>query len=220
MRKRVGVLLSGCGWLDGTEIHEAVLTLYFLDRAGAEYVCMSPDKDQADVMDHAAGKPAAGSRRVLAESARIARGKIRDVAHVRAEELDAVIIPGGYGAAKNLCTFATDGVACEVDPGVAKLLQELHAQKKPIGALCIAPAIVAKLFGPDHKVSVTIGRDRETASSLEQMGARHVEKSVDDIVVDEGNRIVTTPCYMLARGPAEVGAGAEKLVAAVLKMAG
>jgi enhancing lycopene biosynthesis protein 2 len=219
MGTRVGVLLSGCGYLDGTEIHEAVLTLYFLDRAGAEIVCLSPDKDQTDVVDHASGRPAPGTRRVLAESARIARGKIRDAAEVKADELDAVIIPGGYGAAKNLCSFASDGPDCRVDPGVAKLLRDMHSAKKPIGALCIAPAIVAKLFGADHQVRVTIGTDPQTARAIEKMGASHVDTPVDDIVIDQANRIVTTPCYMLARGPADVGAGAEKLVAAVLKMA-
>lgn len=219
MAKRVGVLLSGCGYLDGAEIHEATLTMYFLDKAGAKIVCIAPNKPQADVVDHLSSKAASGgARNVLTESARIARGKVRDVAQVSADELEAVVIPGGYGAAKNLCTFAADGPDCKVDPGVAKLLRDMHSAKKPIGALCIAPALVAKLFGADHKVQVTIGDDAGTAQALGKMGARHVAKRVDEILVDQANRVVTTPCYMLADGPAQVGAGAEKLVAQILRM--
>jgi len=219
MGKKVGVILSGCGYLDGSEIHEAVLTLYFLDKAGAEIVCLAPDKEQSDVVDHCTGKPTVGKRGVMAESARISRGKIRDVAKASAAELDAVVIPGGFGAAKNLCTFAKEGPNCQVDPGVAKLLRDMHSRKKPIGALCIAPALIARLFGSDFKAQVTVGNDKGTAEAITKMGARHVDKAVDDIHVDEANKIVTTPCYMLARGPAEVGAGAERLVAKILKMA-
>lgn len=216
MAKRVGVLLAGCGYLDGAEIHEATLTLYFLDRAGARIVAMAPDKPQADVVDHQHGKPLGEKRNVLVEAARIARGNVRDVAMVSADELDALIIPGGFGAAKNLCTFAQDGAACTVDPGVAKLVKAIHAAHKPLGALCIAPALVAKLLGADHHVRLTIGDDAGTAAALGEMGARHQASPVEGIVVDEPNRVVTTPCYMLGPGPAAVGAGIEKLVAQVL----
>ena len=216
MAKRVGVLLAGCGYLDGAEIHEATLTLYFLDRAGARIVAMAPDKPQADVVDHQQGKPLSEQRNVLGEAARIARGNVRDVAQVSADELDALIIPGGFGAAKNLCTFAKDGPACTVDPGVAKLVKAMHAARKPLGALCIAPALVAKLLGSDHHVLLTIGNDAATAKALGEMGAKHQASAVEGIVVDETNRVVTTPCYMLGPGPAAVGAGIEKLVAQVL----
>jgi enhancing lycopene biosynthesis protein 2 len=206
--------------MDGSEIHEATLTLYFLDKAGAEIVCLAPNKEQSDVVDHKTNQPASKERRnVLVESARIARGNVRDVAGARADELDGVILPGGYGAAKNLCTFVKDGADCKVDPGVEKLLRDLHRQKKPIGALCIAPALLAKLFGGDHKVEVTIGTDAGTASAISAMGAKHANRKVDEIAVDERNRVVTTPCYMLAQGPAQVGAGAEKVVAKVLEWA-
>jgi len=218
MANKVGVLLAGCGVMDGSEIHEATLTLYFLDKMGAEAVCMAPDKDQADVVNHKAGAPSNEKRNVLVESARIARGKIRDVKSVRADELDAIIIPGGFGAAKNLCSFAGEGAGCSADQSVATLLQALHRQKKPIGALCIAPAVLARVFGQDRNVELTIGTDRATAAALESMGARHRDAAATEIVVDEANRIVTTPCYMTARGIAEVGAGAEKLVARVLEM--
>jgi enhancing lycopene biosynthesis protein 2 len=213
---KIGVLLSGCGYLDGAEIHEATLTLYFLDKAGVEILAMAPDKSQADVIDHQKGEPSGGDRNVLVEAARIARGNVRDVATVDPGAIDALIIPGGYGAAKNLCTFAKDGDACTVDAGVAKLIRGLHEQKKPIGALCIAPALVAKLLGPDHQVSLTIGNDPGTAKAIGAMGATHVDRAVDDIAVDEKNRVVSTPCYMLANGPAQAGAGVEKLVAQVL----
>jgi enhancing lycopene biosynthesis protein 2 len=219
MSKRVGVILSGCGVMDGAEIHEAVLTMLALDRAGAEIVCLAPDKDQADVVDHTTNKPSGERRNVLREAARIARGKIRNVAEVGADELDAVVLPGGFGAAKNLCTFAKDGAEAQVDAGVARLLKEMHSKKKPIGALCIAPALVAKLFGADHKVQLTIGSDPGTASALEKMGARHRKAAADEVVVDAANRIATVPCYMLAERISQVASGAENLVRKVLEMA-
>jgi len=218
-KKKIGVLLSGCGVMDGSEIHEATLTLYFLDKQGAEIICMAPDKDQRDVMNHASGETAAEKRNVMTEAARIARGKIRDVRAVRAEELDALVIPGGFGAAKNLCSFAVDGAACKVDENVASLLRELHKNKKPIGALCIAPAVIAGVFGKTCAPLITIGRDEATAAAMETMGARHKPAAPDEIVVDSENRIVTTPCYMLAQSISEIGAGIEKLAAKIMEMA-
>jgi len=218
-KKKIGVLLAGCGVMDGSEIHEATLTLYFLDKGGAEILCMAPDKDQLDVVNHLTGTPAREKRNVLLEAARIARGKISDVKSVKAAEIDAIIIPGGFGAAKNLCTFAKDGANCRVDQDVAKLLQDMLGQKKPIGALCIAPTVLARLFGSKFAPELTIGIDAGTASALEQMGAKHKNAKVDEIVVDSRNKIVTTPCYMLAQSIKEVGEGAEKLVAKILEMA-
>jgi len=217
-KKKVGVLLAGCGVMDGSEIHEATLTLYFLDKCGAEAVCMAPNREQLDVIDHATSSAVAQKRNVLVEAARIARGKIADVNSVNAADLDAIIIPGGFGAAKNLCTFAKDGPGCSVDEGVAKLLREMYRRKRPIGALCIAPALLARLFGKDFPVELTIGTDSGTASALEKMGAKHHNAKVDEIVVDSGNRIVTTPCYMLAQSIKEVGAGVEKLVNQLMEM--
>jgi enhancing lycopene biosynthesis protein 2 len=219
MGTKIGVLLSGCGVFDGSEIHEATLTLYFLAKHGAEIVCMAPDKKQFDVVNHHTSQPTGESRNVLHEAARIARGKIHDVANVKEADIDGVIIPGGFGAAKNLCSFAKDGPECEVDPAVARLLRDMHARKKPIGALCIAPVLIARLFGADYHVKLTIGTDPGTASALEKMGAKHKSAKPDEIVVDEKNGIVTTPCYMTAPGIVEVGAGAEKVVEKVLQMA-
>ncbi len=218
-RKKIGVLLSGCGVKDGSEIHEATLTLYFLCKHGADILCMAPDKPQADVIDHASGKQTGETRNVLAESARIARGDIQDVRTVGADDIDGIIIPGGFGAAKNLSTFATDGAACKADTDVAKLLRDLYAARKPIGALCIAPSLLACLFGRPYSVELTIGSDPATASALEQMGAKHTRAAVDEIVTDRKNRIVTTPCYMLAKNIKDVGDGVEKLVVEILQMA-
>jgi enhancing lycopene biosynthesis protein 2 len=171
-------------------------------------------------VNHVAGTPVAEKRNVLVEAARIARGKIVDVKTVKADELDAIIIPGGFGAAKNLCTFASEGADCRADEDVARLLRDLHLKKKPIGALCIAPALIARLFGSQLSPEITIGTDQGTASALEKMGAKHRKAKVDEIVVDSRNKIVTTPCYMLAQSIKEVGAGAEKLVGKILEMAG
>lgn len=219
MAKKIGVLLSGCGVFDGSEIHEATLTLYFLDKHGAEAVCMAPNRKQARVVDHVTGKPAGEERNVLAEAARIARGKITDVASVSAADLDGIVVPGGFGAALNLCGFAEQGPACEVDADVEKLLQQLHSQRKPIGALCIAPALIARLFGKCG-AEVTIGTDRGTAAAIESMGARHREARPDEMVADEKNRIATTPCYMTARRISDVAAGVEQVVTKVLQWAG
>ena len=213
---RVAVLLSGCGYLDGGEIQESVITLLALDRAGAEVECLAPDKPQRDVVDHRTGEAVPGEERnVLAEAARIARGAIRDVAEARAEDYDAVILPGGYGAAKNLSSFAVDGPGCDVDPGVERLLRDAHASGKPIGLICIAPAIGARLF-PD--LELTIGSDPDTAGALEAMGAHHKACPVDAFVCDEKARVVSCPAYMLGPGIKDVAAGIERLVAEVLRL--
>lgn len=219
MAKKVGLLLSGCGVRDGSEIHEAVCAMLALDRAGAEIVCAAPDRDQSGVTNHLTGKADPGKRNVLVESARIARGQIQDVARLTASEIDAVLLPGGFGAAKNLSDFAEAGAKAKAEPSVARLLREMHAAKKPIGALCIAPAVLAAVLGPSVHPELTIGTDEETARALEGLGARHVATPVTDIVVDRKNKIVTTACYMLATRISEVAAAAEKVVRALLEMA-
>lgn len=216
--KRIGVVLSGCGVQDGAEVHESVLTLLALDRAGAEAVCMAPDRDQAEVVNHRTGEPSGERRNILVEAARIARGKIRAVDDVRADELDGIVLPGGYGAAKNISTFATEGAGCSVDPGVAALLRGLHAAGKPIAALCIAPAVIAALFGKSLQPEITIGNDPGTARALESMGARHREAAVTEVVVDRKNRIVTTPCYMYEARIREVAAGIDQAVRELLAL--
>ncbi len=216
---RIGVLLSGCGVNDGSEIHEAVLTMLALDQAGAERFCLAPDMAQRDVVDHLAGKPVAESRNVLVEAARIARGEIRSLESVSASEIDGIILPGGFGAAKNLSDFAVAGINAEVNSGVEKLLLDLRAADKPIGAICIAPVVLARVFG-HLGPEVTIGSDPAVARTLESFGARHIECPVDDIVVDERLRLVTTPAYMLGPGLKEIWLGIDKLVRRVVALAG
>lgn len=219
---KVGVCLSGCGVFDGSEIHEAVLTLLALDQAGAEAVCLAPNVEQADVVDHASGQPVPGKiRNVLTESARIARGQIQDLARVSGRELDALIFPGGYGAAKNLCSFASEGAECAVHPEVERLVGELLDQHKPVGAICIAPAMLARVLGRRGVRSlVTIGSDSGTAQAIEAMGCEHCDCPVTEFVTDEALKVVTTPAYMLGRGPAEVFEGIKKLVDEVVRLAG
>lgn len=214
---KVGVILSGCGVQDGGEIHESVITLLALDRMGAQMVCMAPNKE-LDEMNHLTGRPTGTRRNVLVEAARIARGNIKDVKGVKSMDIDAVILPGGFGAAKNLSTFAKDGKDCKVDEGVAKLLRDMHSFNKPIGAICIAPAVIAKVFGADIHPELTIGTDAGTAKVLEDMGAKHINCKVTDVVVDKKNKIVTTPAYMLATRISEAATGIEKLVKEVLAL--
>ncbi len=218
---RVAVCLSGCGFLDGAEIHEAVFTLLALDRAGAEIVCCAPDKPQAGVVNHLTQKPARGERRnVLVESARIARGDIKPLAQVKAADIDALIFPGGFGAAKNLCTFAENGPDCTVDPGVESLVGDMLAARKPIGVICIAPAMLARIAGKKKiAAELTIGTDPGTAAAINRMGAKHCECSTTQMICDAKHKIVSTPAYMTGKGPAEVFAGIEKLVAEVLRLA-
>lgn len=218
MPAKVGVVLSGCGVFDGSEIHEAVSVLVALDRRGAAAVCMAPNVPLATI-NHLAGKPTEQPRNVLEESARIARGKVRDIATVQAGEFDALVFPGGFGAAKNLCDFATAGAKAKVNADVARLLRDCHAAGKPIGLACIAPVIAAAVFGYDgRRPRLTVGTDAKTADAIRQMGGQHVDVGPTDVCIDESNRLVTTPCYMNDVGPAVVFDGADKMVDAVLKM--
>lgn len=217
MSKKIGVVLSGCGVYDGSEIHEAVLTLLAIDKAGAEAVCMAPDRDFPEI-NHLTGEPTGATRNALVESARIARGKIRKIDEVKADELDAVVFPGGYGAAKNLCTFAEKGPQAEILPEVKRLLAEVAAAKKPIGAICIAPALVAATLGKEYAAKLTIGNDPGTAQAINATGSCHVDCPVTEFVVDEQNKIVSTPAYMLAGRISEPAEGIEKLVREVIRL--
>jgi enhancing lycopene biosynthesis protein 2 len=215
----IGVVLSGCGVFDGSEIHEAVLTLYFLRKAGAEVLFMAPRREQLHVINHLTGEEVIGAKRdVLVESARIARGEIYDIAEVHENQIDALIFPGGFGAAKNLCDFALKGEDCAVDDEVERLIKEMRLTGKPIGSICISPALLAKVLSGSGGAELTIGSDRDTAGKIERMGSVHVPCPVDDFVVDEEKRIVTTPAYMLATDITETAAGIEKLVDRILAM--
>ncbi len=215
--KKIGVVLSGCGVFDGSEIHEAVLTLLAISQCGAEAVCMAPNADFPET-DHQKKQETGTSRNALVESARIARGDIRDMATVKATDLDAIIFPGGFGAAKNLCDFAMKGAEASVHPEVARVVKEMAQAKKPIGAICIAPVLIATVLGKDLKPTLTIGTDSGTAAELEKTGARHKDCPVDDIVIDMKNRIVSTPAYMLASNISEAHKGIEKCVREVIAL--
>lgn len=217
MAKKIGVVLSGCGVYDGSEIHEAVLTLLFLDRAGAKAICMAPNINQFHVINHLTFEETDETRNVLVESARIARGNIRDIATVSATDLDALILPGGFGAAKNLSDFAFQGPQALVQPDVRRLIREMSESGKPIGGICIAPATLVSALS-DRQPEVTIGNDVGTATGIETMGGKHQVCSVDMIHVDARNKLVTTPAYMLGPGIRDVAAGIEKLVHQILSM--
>ncbi|WP_193771046.1 isoprenoid biosynthesis glyoxalase ElbB [Candidatus Magnetaquicoccus inordinatus] len=213
--KRIGVVLAGCGVYDGAEIHEATLTLYFLDRAGADIVCTAPDILQHHVINHFTGTETSETRNVLVEASRIARGKITDLSKISANDLDGIILPGGFGAAKNLSTLAFSGSSPIINSDLARLLNDLHSEGKPIGAICISPAVVA-LALKEKGVLLTIGDDKETAASIEATGNRHQESKYSEIVVDSENKIVSTSAYMCAQSIGEAGVGIEKLVQQVL----
>ncbi|MNH00465.1 Enhancing lycopene biosynthesis protein 2 [compost metagenome] len=215
--KNVGVVLSGCGVYDGAEIHEAVLTLLALDRAGAQAVCFAPDKSQLHVINHLTGDEMPEERNVLVESARIARGNIRPLSQADAGQLDALIVPGGFGAAKNLSSFASEGAECWIDKDLAKLTQQMYKANKPIGFMCITPALLPKLL--DQQVRLTIGNDPDLGEVIDAMGGEPVVCPVDDIVVDIENKVVTTPAYMLAKSIGEAADGIDKLVSRVLDLA-
>lgn len=217
MSKKVAVILSGCGVYDGAEIHESVISLLRLDQRGAQVQCFAPDIDQHHVLNHLTGEPMQPARNVLVESARIARGKVLDVRGLKAQDFDALIVPGGFGAAKNLSDFAIRGSDCEVQADVLAAAQSFARANKPIGLICIAPALAGRIFG--EGVKATIGNDAETAASLEKMGIVHLECSVDNIAEDEQRKLVTTPAYMLANSIAEAAAGINKLVDRVLELA-
>jgi len=216
---RVGVVLSGCGYLDGSEIHEAVLAGYFLEKEGAELAWCAPDVDQMHVVNHLTGDESRGERRnVLAESARIARGDIVAAEKLKVSAIDALVLPGGFGAAKNLCDFATKGAQCTALPSVEVLVRAVHAAGKPIGAICIAPALIARVLGAQGP-QLTIGDDAKTAKGLEALGARHVTKEVHEVLVDRKLRIVSTPAYMLGPRMTDVAKGIEELCRQVVALA-
>ncbi|MCL1142748.1 isoprenoid biosynthesis glyoxalase ElbB [Shewanella gaetbuli] len=214
--KTIAVLLSGCGVFDGTEIHESVLTLLALAKAGVNYQCFAPNIEQMHVVNHLSGEVTANeTRNVLVESARVARGEVLNVTELDVSQFDALIVPGGFGAAKNLSNFATNGSDCQVSPDVETFLCEFALAAKPVGYMCIAPMMLPRIY---QNIQATIGNDTETAHAFNEMGGNHCEASVADIVVDEANKVVTTPAYMLATNIAEANIGIEKLVNKVIEM--
>ncbi len=214
---KVAVVLSGCGVYDGAEINEAVLTLLSLEQQGASYQCFAPDREQMHVINHLTGEPVAGeSRNVLVEAARIARGNIKPLTEARVADYDALLVPGGFGAAKNLCDFAVAGAQMTVQADFLALARDFHQAGKPIGLICIAPVMSAAICGEGSRC--TIGNEAEVAAAIEAMGGEHLECPVSEARVDTEKKLVTTPAYMLAGSVSEAYAGISDCVKEVLAL--
>lgn len=211
------VVLSGCGRADGSEIHEAVFALLCVENMGCTYQCFAPNIRQAAVINHLNNKPMPETRNVLVESARIARGNIRDLNEFKAEDFDGIIFPGGLGAVTNWCDFAAKGTDCDINRGIYNVIRECYDKKLVIGAMCIAPAMVAMVLA-DKKIHFTLGAGGATAEKLEELGVVHEEVGVTDVCVDRENRICTTPAYMLATNMTDVCQGAQNLVGAMCQL--
>jgi len=208
-QKRFAVILAGCGVFDGSEIHEATLTLLAIAKSGGCYECFAPDKDQSQVINHLTGKLMNEERNVLVESARIARGKIKPLNLYEPEKFDAVIFPGGFGVAKNLSTLAFDGSECTIDPEVELAVIASVEASIPIGAICIAPALIAKIL---PGAEVTIGKDSETIKTIEKMGGTHHKTNHGEVTIDEKYKLVTSPCYMLDAHILHIAEGTQNVV--------
>ena len=210
---KIGVCLSGCGVNDGAEINESVITALTLDKAGAGILFTAPNMEQLKVVNHLTGDKMDERRNVLMESARIARGEITDLANLTADDMDGLIFPGGFGAVLNLCDFALKGADCDINPEVNRIIGEMLTANKPLGFICIAPVLFARSAkNLDKSARVTIGNDKGTADEIEKLGSQHEICTVDDFIVDEENKIVSTPAYMLAGNISEAARGIEKLV--------
>jgi len=213
--KKFALILSGCGVFDGTEIHEAVLAMYAIAKHGAKYEIFAPDIDQHHVINHLSGEAVEEQRNVLVESARIARGKISPLSDFEPDAVDGLLLPGGFGAAKNLSDWAFQGSDAVVNEDLSAAVKGMVALGKPVGALCIAPVLVARILGD---VQVTIGDDSGTIDALRAVGAEHVETTHGEVVVDEKYKVVTTPCYMLDATIDQIGESAENVVQAMMEI--
>lgn len=213
--KRIAVVLSGCGHKDGAEITESVSTLIALSEAQTDIKIFAPNLE-ITATDHRSGTPD-GKRNVLTEAARIARGNIQDLKELSAKNFDAVVFPGGFGAALNLCDFAKSGSHCHVHPEAERVIKEFHLAEKPIGAFCIAPALIARVLGKEG-ISVTIGDDASTAKEIEKTGAQHVTCAVDDYITDREHKIVTSPAYMYDAKPHQVFNGIRRAIQELVEM--
>lgn len=215
--KKFAIVISGCGVQDGAEIHESVMAMLAVDMAGCSYQLFAPDMDQLKVVNHLTGKQTNENRNVLVESARIARGNIKPLSEYRASDYDALLFPGGFGAALNLSTYGRDGENMTVNTDVERAIRETYKQKKVIGAMCIAPVVLAKILG---KGTLTIGTDRGTAASIESFGAKHQSTGKGEVVADINNRLFTTPCYMLNSTIKDIYEGATNLVQQMVQAIG
>ncbi|MDG5799068.1 isoprenoid biosynthesis glyoxalase ElbB [Marinilabiliaceae bacterium ANBcel2] len=214
-QKKVAVILAGCGVFDGAEIQETVFSLLSIEKDGAAYEVYAPDIEQKHVINHITGQEMSEKRNVLTEAARITRGKIQPLTKLKTSNFDALILPGGFGVAKNLCTFAFDGADCKVNPEVESVVKEFHKAKKPIGALCISPVLLTKIIG---NTKVTIGNDPDASQAVEKMGGTHITTTHAEVVIDKENKIATTPCYMLDATISQIAEGADKVVKETLEL--
>lgn len=213
--KKVAIVLSGCGVYDGSEIHEAVATMLALAKSKISYYVFAPDKPQVEVVNHLTGDKMKETRNVLVEAARIARGNISPLSGIKVSDFDALILPGGFGAAKNLSTFAFDGEDMTVDEELERVIKAFNKEDKVIGALCIAPVILAKVL---KHVELTIGQDKSTAAAIESFGATHLNTNSTDVVVDKKHKVVSGPCYMLDNSIDKVFENAENVVKAMMEL--
>lgn len=214
-KKKFAIILSGSGVYDGAEIQEATMSMYAIVKNGSSYDIFAPDMEQYHVINHITGEEMNEKRNVMIESARIARGEISSVTNYNPKNYDGLLFPGGFGVAKNLCTFAFDGVDCKVLPEIEKAITDTVIAKKPIGALCISPVLIAKVLGD---IEITIGQDKMTAQQVEEMGARHINTHHGDVIVDSKFKIATTPCYMLDATIMDIAEDAENVVLSMLEM--
>jgi len=214
-KPKFAVVLAGSGVFDGAEIHEATFTLYAILKNGGEYQIFAPNINQHHVVNHITGEEMSETRNVLIESARIARGNIKDLNEFNANDFDAIIFPGGFGVAKNLCDFAFNGTDMKVIPQVETVIKDMAKASKPIGALCISPVVIAKVL---DGVDVTIGQDADTASAVEAFGAHHKQTNHGEVVVDTKYKVATTPCYMLDATVMDIHDGADNVVKALVEL--
>ncbi len=213
--KKIAVILAGCGVYDGAEIIEATMSMYAIVNNGAEYQCFAPDIIQHHVINHITGTEMPESRNVLIEAARLARGEIKALESFNVDDFDAVIFPGGFGVAKNLSNFAFKGADCEVNPQIRNIVETMVTKHKPIGALCIAPAMIARIL---KNVHVTVGDDKNTAQAIEKMGGVHENKQHNQVCVDTKYKVVTAPCYMLKSNIVDIANDADAAVKALLSL--
>lgn len=216
--KKIAVVLSGCGFKDGAEITEAVSALIALSEAGVETLCFAPDLEFSPTPHFGEAKTPSETRNTLVESARIARGNVQDLRELNEKDFDAIVFPGGFGAALHLSNWAQAGVKSKLHPEVSRVIKDFHRASKPIGAICIAPTLVAKVLGPKG-VNVTIGDDEATALEIEKTGAQHVKCAVTDYVSDRDHKVLTTPAYMYEAKPHEVFTGVRKMIRELVEMA-
>ncbi|MBR4535274.1 MAG: isoprenoid biosynthesis glyoxalase ElbB [Bacteroidales bacterium] len=212
--KKFAVVLCGCGPMDGSEIHESVMTLLAIDRNECQYTIFAPDADQYHVMNHYTKEVMPEKRNMLVEAARIARGDIHPLTELKSADFDAVVFPGGFGAAKNLFTYAIKGTKAEVDAEVERVIKDFHASRKPIGALCISPVLMAKVLG---NITITVGTDEKTIHDVETFGAQHINTQQTEVIADKENMVFTTPCYMLPATIADIADCAENLIETILE---